>query len=338
MAAALRDAAQRVQRENIITITENLAEHVWHGTLWYDDAKLDDADRQYLAALPPHARPTDTDTAPPAAPTSRHLLRPGESLRAGQFLESKSGRYRLYLLPNGKLELYMYATDQRLGREVVNRRIKLFPLVGNTPLPWPDAGPGGRLVLQRDQRQDAGRLQLLNAAGAVVWFGWPRFYGVGSRSAFLKVQDDGNIVHYVDNDRGRMAFWSPDSHDDAAPYVAQAVRPNKETLVITGGQLSVSANGQTNANIINETDEPIGVRDARSYDTIPPGGSVEAASVAGVLEVELVQYQFNEYGDQEDEGRTAADFSPVTSTIRKEVTESQIKVIVSSVSGGLRLT
>ncbi len=105
------------------------------------------------------------------------VLRAGQTLTAGNFLNSKNGVYYLYLQGDGNLVVY-----------------------ANGVATWSSITAGttsNRLVLQGD-----GNLVLYNAQNAPTWH--TTTFGSGSNN-YLIMQDDGNLVLYTG---GGAALWS----------------------------------------------------------------------------------------------------------------------------------
>lgn len=123
----------------------------------------------------PCARSTGIAQAPvepPPAPSTNTVndrLLPGETLRAGQYLTSSNGRYRLQVNPDGNLVVYRLADGQPLWD---------LHTWGN---------PGAHASMNTD-----GNLVLYSPSGAALWSSrtW------NHPGAALVVQPDGNVVLY----------------------------------------------------------------------------------------------------------------------------------------------
>lgn len=116
--------------------------------------------------------------------TVNNALLPGETLRAGQYLTSSNGRYRLQQNPDGNLVLYRLPDWQPLWDTKT----------------W--GNPGARAVLQAQ-----GNLVVYNPSSAALWTNRTWDYP----GATLHVQPDGNVVlyHYT------RPIWATNTHQPA---------------------------------------------------------------------------------------------------------------------------
>lgn len=205
----------------------------------------------------------------------------GDELRAGSFLESNDKRFRLYLTDEGRLVAYLYAPNEREGRVVGNKRIELMR--GQQ-----EAGRGSRLILEQTRSPTPrGGYRVLDAQNNTIWsVSRPRLADVRG----LYMQSDGNIVLY---DVGGRPIWSTGTYRAARRFIRQnrAVPPESGVAAIVQGALAIGT--ESNFDIHNDGNEPLGVMDEQQYYTVPPGDSVPAASIAGTIKLECVKYKFN---------------------------------------------
>ena len=115
-----------------------------------------------------------------------NLLKPGESLKAGEFLTSPNGKYVLVMQYSGQLIMYS-------GNKIIWQ---------SGPIDW--SHENSRATMQSD-----GNLVVYTPSGHAIW---ASNTGDGTISR-LALQDDGNLVMYGN----QGAFWSSNT---AKPYTA----------------------------------------------------------------------------------------------------------------------
>ena len=332
---AVQNALGQLPRSAFVSVSESNSEGFCNATVWFDDSGVDSEILNALENMSADVREPDPVTI------ERHRgesLEPDDNLLAGDYLQSWDGRFRLYLTENGSLRAYMYLIDQEDG---ANKRVQIYPVRPDNNRDWPiDAGPNSRLRLPRDSPfSGAFKLTLLDSDGRVVWQPIPNFSGRGSSSRDFVVQSDGNLVHRLHNtDR---AFWASGSDARARSHeLHKAVAPNCEVLNVEAGRLAISIGGPSNADIINNTNTTICVRDGENYQAIMPNESVQAASIAGTLQVVSKSYKFNSsLDDGSSDYRSSVDAVRTGNSITKEGSaDTRIRVTVTTGGSGLRLT
>ncbi|BBY82168.1 peptidoglycan DD-metalloendopeptidase family protein [Mycolicibacterium pulveris] len=134
------------------------------------------SDGQASVAVDVTAAISALDPPPPPPPPIDDRLTSGEQLKAGQYIESKNGRYRLYMQKDGNLVLY----DEQRSHKAL----------------WAsatDGQSGAHAVMQSD-----GNLVVYRGSKAL----WSSHTN-GQKGAVLVVQNDGNLVIY----KGSTAAW-----------------------------------------------------------------------------------------------------------------------------------
>ncbi len=131
---------------------------------------------QFAPGVPRCGAPTTEPPTPIVPAVSGNTLQPGQTLNAGQSVQSNDGRFRLSMQSDGNLVLYHQGVRVLWASNTVGVR-------------------NPRLVMQPD-----GNLVVYDDTNRARWSS----NTVGRTGARLVVQDDGNTVMY----QGSVAIWS----------------------------------------------------------------------------------------------------------------------------------
>jgi hypothetical protein len=217
-----------------------------------------------------------------------HMLQPGESLFPGECLVSEDGRFRLFLEEDGYVAAYAYLDDI-----ILRYWESQFHRGAGTRLGFNDQPNNGHFATLElviyDSNGDKGYI-------------FPEFtnYPNGWTNLEFRMQDDGNVVHYVRNPAtGEVAALWAAGCNNRHFMVRDAIIPNAPILEIPIAG-AISSDTQTNAggntDIVNKSNSPVAVRDNDRIVSIPPNKGI-SANLPGSLDVQTVNYSFADLRD-----------------------------------------
>jgi len=185
-----------------------------------------------LAPVAAQAAPT-TATAPAVvtkAAAVSDLLKPGQKLKAGNYIRSKNGQYVFIMqsdgnavLYKGKTALWSTVTNRKASVLVMQKNGNLEVVSGKTVVWQSNTGtsPGAILAVQNDNnlviyntrgKPNWSRYMVVGTLGAGRVLKYPEYLTSVNRTYRVYMQADGNLVLY----KGKTALWSTKTQSKGA--------------------------------------------------------------------------------------------------------------------------
>ncbi|MFF1817382.1 hypothetical protein ACFVWG_08805 [Kribbella sp. NPDC058245] len=185
--------------------------------------------------LAPVAAQATTTTVTAAAATTQatavsDLLKPGQKLKAGNYIRSKNGKYTFVMqtdgnavLYSGKTALWSTVTNRKASVLVMQKNGNLEVVSGKTVVWQSNTGtsPGAILAVQNDNnlviyntrgKPNWSRYMVVGTLGFNRLLKYPEYLTSVNRTYKVYMQSDGNLVLY----KGKTALWSTKTQSKGA--------------------------------------------------------------------------------------------------------------------------